>query len=476
MKKLLYISVALAGFTMASCKKELDLNPYNALPPDEVFQTDADFQNAINGVYYNMTHSSNYYVGGDGFNFVASNDIISDNVIGFSDGRGSGQTFSDWTYTPLTTTLFYQDGYAIIRAANEVIANINNLPSSDPNKNDFLGQALAIRGIVHFDMVRFFGTAYQSAAATDLGVPYITDVEAYNSNPPRGTVKNNYDSIEVDLKNAAAIIGADADGRIGQAAVYGYLARLYLNEGDYADVITSATSCLSQVPDPATIAEFPNIWTDQSDAGVLFELVILQTDQLTPGTEYGQGDKAEYIPTAYLYNLYQTSDVRLTSYFEPVTYNGLNINLVIKYLGQPGGIQNLVNIKLLRTPEVYLSRAEAYAETGNDALALQDLDMVRSNRYSPFVSGNETGQALINAIALERRLELALEGDRFVDLKRKGLPISRADVNGGLSGGLVKPWPTQELLMAPTDHRMDIPIDQTSINAAHGVLVQNPGY
>lgn len=476
MKKLLYISAALAGLTLASCKKQLQLDPYNALPPSEVFSDDADFQNAVNGMYQEMTHSFNYYDGGDNFNFIASNDILTDNVIGFHDARGSGETFSNWVYTPLTTTDFFQDGYAIIRSANEIIANIDNLPSTDANKSDFLGQALAIRAIVHFDMVRIFANAYTQASATDLGVPYVTSVQAYSDNPPRGLVKDNYDSIEVDLKNAAAIIGADASGRVGLAAVDGYLSRLYLDMADYADVITSATNSITLSPDPATIAEFPNIWTDETDAGVLFELVITQTDQLTPGTEYGQTTRAEYIPTAYLFNLYQSSDVRLNTYFTQVTYNNLTINLVTKYIGQPGGIANLVDIKLLRTAEVYLNRAEAYANSGNDALALQDLDMVRSNRYSPFTSGNETGQALKNAIALERRLELALEGDRFVDLKRRGQPIVRADIYGGLSSSLVRQWPSNALTMPVGDDRFAIPIDQPSITASKGVLVQNPGY
>jgi starch-binding outer membrane protein, SusD/RagB family len=479
MKKLLYISTAILGFSFLSCKKELNLAPYNALPPSEVFSSDADFQNAVSGMYLEMRNSGAYYVGGDNSSFIGTNDILTDNLIGFSNSRGTGSQFADWNYNALTTTNFYIDGYAIIRSANEIIANIGNLPESDSvNKNDYLGQALAVRAVVHFDLVRLFGNAYNFAAATDLGVPYVTHVPAYTENPTRDIVKNNYDSVMVDLNNAASLIGDDAPGRLGKAAVYGYLSRLYLDMSDWPNTIASATASLNIESDPGSLTDFPNIWIDQTENGVLFKLKILQTDQLTPGTSFGQGAKAEQIPTAYLFNLYQSNDVRLTSYFEPVTYNGLNINLIIKYLGQgaAGDIQNLVDIKLLRVAEVYLNRAEAYATNGQDALALADLDALRSNRYANFSSGNETGAALKTAIALERRLELAMEGDRFVDLKRKGLGIIRPDMFGGLASALVRPWPAQSLVMSPGDHRFALPIDQNSINASKGVVLQNPGY
>lgn len=481
MKKSLYISIAAGlGLFLASCKKQLDLAPYNSLPPSEVFSTDADFQNAINGMYLKMNQSGAYYVGGDNSSFIATDDILTDNLIGFSHSRGTGLQFSDWNYTSFTTTNFYIDGYAIIRAANEIIANIGNLPASDASRPDFEGQALAIRAIVHFDMVRWFGTAYTQAGASDLGIPYVTHVPAYTENPTRDLVTNNYDSIAVDLNNAVSMIGDDAPGRIGKAAVYGYLSRLYYDMGDWANTITAATNSLAIQSDPGSLSDFPNIWTDQTENGVLFKLKILQTDQLTPGTSYGQGTKPEFIPTGYLYNLYTSQDVRLNAYFQTVTDPATNLtfNLVVKYIGQgqSGDIQNLVDIKLLRVAEVLLNRAEAYSNSGNDALALADLDALRSNRYTGFVSGGETGVALKNAIALQRRLELALEGDRFVYLKLHNLGITRADVNGGLSAGLVRPWPSSALTMAAGDHRFDLPIDQNSINAAKGVLIQNPGY
>lgn len=74
---------------------------------------------------------------------------------------------------------------------------------------------------------------------------------------------------------------------------------------------------------------------------------------------------------------------------------------------------------------MYLTLAEALTELNDDPNALKTLNYLRSNRYVNFTSPNETGTALKNAIALERRLELSFEGDRFFELKRKGLDIVR---------------------------------------------------
>jgi hypothetical protein len=82
-------------------------------------------------------------------------------------------------------------------------------------------------------------------------------------------------------------------------------------------------------------------------------------------------------------------------------------NHVIKYQGRLTGNPAIVDIKVLRVEEVYLNMAEAQYRINGGGLAF--LDAVRSQRYSGFVSGGETGPALLAAILQERRLELALK-------------------------------------------------------------------
>ena len=85
---------------------------------------------------------------------------------------------------------------------------------------------------------------------------------------------------------------------------------------------------------------------------------------------------------------------------------------------------------MLRTPELYLNRAEAYyrrAQAGDEALALADLNTILTNRGLPSVA--LTGAALLNEILRQRMLEYAFEGMRWFDLKRTGQDVIKSPAN-----------------------------------------------
>jgi hypothetical protein len=92
---------------------------------------------------------------------------------------------------------------------------------------------------------------------------------------------------------------------------------------------------------------------------------------------------------------------------------------------------NTDNIPIIRLSEVYLNRAEARARGGQDASAQADLNMIRQRAGVPDVTA--TGQALLDAIALERRIELGYEGHRIHDLMRNRMDINRVDVTGDVA-------------------------------------------
>ena len=128
---------------------------------------------------------------------------------------------------------------------------------------------------------------------------------------------------------------------------------------------------------------------------------------------------------------------------------------------------------------MYLTRAEANYRLGNTAQALTDLDAVRAQRYSGFVSGNESGTALLDAILLERRLELAFEGDRFFTLKRLGLPIQRNATKGALADGTGTPPAARWVTLPAGDYRWQLPIPEEAFNSNSALIKsedQNPGY
>jgi hypothetical protein len=219
------------------------------------------------------------------------------------------------------------------------------------------------------------------------------------------------------------------------------------------------------------------LWNDVNSAGVLFKLRIEQVDGVTPGVVYFQtvasGIRSEYVAPKSVADLFLETDIRKAAYFRTSAYNGNDYNHIIKYERRLTGNPAIVDIKVLRLEEVYLNMAEAQYRINGGGLA--SLDAVRSQRYSAFVSTNETGAALLSAILLERRLELAFEMDRFFTLKRLGSSMVRNAVEGDYANGGGTKVETSALTIPAGNFKWQLPIPQSERDL-NSNLQQNPGY
>ena len=130
-----------------------------------------------------------------------------------------------------------------------------------------------------------------------------------------------------------------------------------------------------------------------------------------------------------------------------------------------------VDYKFFRAAEAQLNKAEALFNLGNEPAARQALDAVRTKRYLTPPSG-ETGTALRDAIRLERRLEFAFEYQRFLDLKRWGLPVQRTAAGDEADGSGT---PSEVLTLPAGSNKFQLPMALESLDANPN-LVQNPGY
>ncbi len=473
MKKYILIFTSVFAFALTSCDDQLELGPYNSITTGQAFNTPADFTNAMNGTY-NAFLGGSYY-GGDA---IIVPDLLADNLIISQRGRLTNRNFSEYLYSGEATSGLFSNAYTVILRANAIIENIEKLPAGAA-KDNFKAEALAIRALAHFDLVKMYGRSYIGAAAGDLGMPYVTSTDA-SLKPARETLKATYDKILADLiESEKTIATSNGKGRIGKATVQGILARLYLYRGEYQLAADAATRALAINSAIGTIAEFPAMFKDGTENGVLFKVLVVDKDAISIGVNYSQtgatGVRSEYVADYDLYTKYKATDVRKNVYFVTSLFSGSNQNHIAKYFGRATGAANVTDPKVLRTAEVLLTRAEALAELGKDADALTDLNVLRKNRYSDFDATKltETGAALKASIELERRLELAFEGHRFFDLKRKNLPIVRNTTFGDLADGkgvtYVKPG------LAINDPKFNLPIPQSEINANKAML-QNPGY
>lgn len=463
-----FFILGLATLATVSCDKQLNLYPYNALDTSQAFVTASDFDNAAKGAYQGMVQSTSYF-GGD-WNLVP--DILADNLLTGSAGRGTGLTFHNWIYNANATTNIYADGYRVIRRANAILENVKNLATGGDN---FRGEALAIRAMGHFDMVRYFGKAYTQAADADLGVPYVT--QTADAAPARETVKSNYDKIIADLVEAEKAINlSNGTGRLNRAAVAGLLSRVYLTKGDWQSCVDAATRCIALNASVTSLVNFPAVWKDASNDGVLLKVLIIDKDNVQVGVNYSQtsgaGTRPEFVVDYDFYQKYQATDVRKTSYFLTNTFSGAMYNNISKYFGRASGNANVVDVKVLRGAEVLLNRAEAYARLNKNVEALVDLNTLRKQRYSNFVVGVEIGADLLTAVLFERRLELAFEGHRFFDLKRLGLGVTRSSFGDKFDGtgvnNAIKTLPAGDI-------HFQLPLPQSEINSNPNI-VQNPGY
>jgi tetratricopeptide (TPR) repeat protein len=477
MKKTLYASALAVALFVAGCKKsDLNLYPYNQVETTQAFKTQADITLAVNGMYQGIRASGSYLSG----TWTIISDVLADNLVLVQAGRQSLRTpYYIWNYSGNSTYPLFAGGYTITRRANAIIENMGNF-SEGAFKNNALGEAYAVRAMTYFDMSRVYSKTYQNASDADFTLPYVTSTDPLIM-PGNEPVKSFYDKVINDLTQAEGLINAsNGVGRLNKAAVAGLLSRVYLYKGDWANCIAASNRALGATPNVNTIATFPNVWTDATEAGVLFKVKNTNLDNSnTLGVNFYQavsgGIKSEYTVDYNFYQLFASNDVRKSTYISTSAYSGSTYNHVIKYAGRAGSPAGVVDAKALRTAEVLLNRAEAYYRSGNAASAIADLVLLKTNRYTGYVAAADnvlTGTALLNEILLQRRLELAFEGDRFWDLKRLNLPVQRAAKGEKADGSGTPPAVTT---LAAGDNRFQLPYPQSELTFNKN-LKQNPGY
>lgn len=125
-----------------------------------------------------------------------------------------------------------------------------------------------------------------------------------------------------------------------------------------------------------------------------------------------------------------------------------------------------VNPRIIRFSDIVLMAAEAANELGKSAEAVTYLERVRArargNNTSILPKVTTTNQAeLRDAIRHERRIELAMEYDRFYDLVRWGIAKKVLHAAGKTNY---------------QDKHALLPIPQIEIDRSNGVLIQNPNF
>ena len=488
MKKIIIYIVSLTAlFAFSSCEDFLDKRPETSVGSEDAITTMDDANLALNGVYAHFKTGSYY-----GRNMVVVPDIMTDAVlaiVGYSNTYG---ILHQWTFNAGDSDIegFWFIMYATIANASFLLEKIDDVPGDPAVIGNIKGQALLARAIAHFDLVRMFAKTYDSTtASTDLGVPVITKFEI--GQPSRNTVEEVYTRIILDATEALSLITDDnADAvTFTKGAANAFLARVYLTMKNYDKAIEHSSAVIANTKySLAEIGTFNSMFLNDRGNEIIWKVAITAADaaNLTPGRPYynnAQGNpNPDYMPSDEMFGLFTTADVRRSTYFRNAqTVYGWTGTLVYKYPTNPLFASttnaNGANMpKVFRLAEQYLIRAEAYAEKGgvNEALALADLNTLRSKRITGYTNTSLTGNALKDGIWVERRKELAYEGHYWFDLKRKKLGFTRDTQTP--QPNAVPGMNFDKLTVTLDNHRWLFPIPQSEINANSNINANNPGY
>ncbi|OIR12042.1 SusD family protein [mine drainage metagenome] len=371
----------------------------------------------------------------------------------------------------------WQNAYISIKYANNIISAAPTLPNT-ANVNQYLGEAYAIRALMHFELVRNFATAY-AVDSTKPGVPIINafNLDPYTV-PTRAVVKDVYKQIISDLEQAYKLMTIyRGTAYFSKYAARALEARVYQNMGDWADAKTTALDAIANsgvtlLPSTTYAAYWANpvVQSASTKNETFFEVASDLTsnngfDQigfiyLTVGGGYG-----DILATPELAGLYSATDARKA--LCPVgTRSGQagTVYLCQKYPNPANGTDK-DDIKVLRLSDVLLIAAEAYYNLGDIPNANLYLNKVAQQRDPSFAGWADAGTQVLEDILIERRKELAFEGSRFWDLVRLNRSWTKVKNQN----------PLTTVAVAPGNIALMFPIPLNEINANPNIT-QNPGY
>jgi starch-binding outer membrane protein, SusD/RagB family len=400
--------MALCGI-FAGCQKYLDLEPSQNISDKIALTSDDNVKHVLIGAYSEFAYPGIY-----GGNILRNSELLGGNgeiqwVGTYIDPR---QIFNKTMIaTNSEADAQWEDSYLVINTANNILSALAVVNDADRDRVE--GEALFLRGLMYFDLVRFFAQQYQFGVAnTQMGVPLVltpTQGITASSFVTRNTVDEVYAQVIADLTLAASKLPSDNDVYASSGAANALLARVYLQKGDYANARDAANTVISSgayTLMPAYADVFNN---DNNTTEDIFATQITPQDRFSAMTEYfsvpefgGRDGDIDILPEHLA--LYSADDQRLALFF---LGNGA------MRCGKWNNEFGVVN--LIRLAEMYLIRAECNIRlsTAVGDTPLADYNVIHTRAgLAPAVS------ITLDDILYERRLELAFEGFKIHDVRR----------------------------------------------------------
>lgn len=466
MKKIYTILLLTASLFTTSCSDWLDVAPSNQVNGDKLFEVGDGYRNALNGVYLNLGTSSmygqtltwgfmdviaQYYESGQ--SFIKSTSTYSKALKYQFEDSGVKSTISG----------IWSTGYNNIANCNNLINNVSNANPSlfaqdELEKNMIWGEALALRALIHFDMLRMFAPSMLK----DDGKAYIPYVDVYPTIiPPYANNKEILKKVVNDLKAAKDLLAkcdtieghkewmstenrmlasnSSTTGQLANKDVFfayrGYrmnyyavtamLARVYSWAGEYGEAYKEAKEVVDATyPKSSTSTEscfdFSNtLATNRKDYNSLIMTFFKSTcyeDYLPYMTE--GNDVVLVINTKKLFDEVAGTDDRNGKLFGDMDQGDIKYSL--KY-DIKNGTQGTDMIPAIRLSEMYYIMGEYFALNNNFSKAGEMLDKVRYARgisTTNLSSSIGSLEVFYKELVKEMRREFVGEGQMFFQYKR----------------------------------------------------------
>ncbi len=472
-----------SALALSSCSDFLTKEPVLSQSTELTLSTYKGLNDAVLGAYAPLADAAWY-----GADYILNAEMMSGNGRRDQDGDFNSNRYTveyTFSFAEDNTSSIWGFGYYVISAVNNVLANLDGKADgvnvTEQDIANIKAEALFLRALAHFDLVKTFGQPY-SEATKDVpngGVPVVLATDP-TAKPARNTIDEVYSQIIADLVEAESIIDPEysrsgvtsAKASVNIYSIQALLARAYQYKGDwqsaadYADkVISSGAFSLwsaDEFVDPATWGA-----VSAADSGeVIFEIF---NDK---GNKYSNSwDDISWVvdPDGYadcqisndVLSTFEAGDVRNSDGIMVSHPDGGDRRWSGKYPGKDGTQPDINNIIVLRLSEMYLIRAEALVNGASisGASAADDVNAIRTHRGL-----GELTSVGREAIKNEYRWEFLYEGHYYFDLGRWGDDVVRVDYSGANNqnvpaGSAKRVWPISK--------------SELDVNPS---LVQNPEY
>lgn len=491
MKKIFLLITIFSAALFTSCDGFLDVAPTNQGDATKAILNANDAKVAISGLMRKMG-SSDYY----GRNFILYADAKGGDLAIRSQGRGNDALYTfNHSATSNAYGGFWAQIYNCILQANNIIMNIEKIEAAGNGSatlSDYKGQALTLRALFYFDLVRLYGKPY-NMDKTSYGVPLVLTTITAKAKPTRSTVEQVYTQIVKDLTDAEPLlsktVGTSTNGYVTYYANKAIQARVYLHMNNNSLALAAAEAVITSTKYTLySNANWVASWSKEFGSEAILELgmyaneadlgtgslgyYLLRKSKVTNAMGYFMGSDAFVARMGE-----DATDVRkgIMDYDETYSETGIyRYGSCLKYTGSDlkgdKGSTSAVNVKMIRLSEMYLIAAEAALPT--DALKASNyLNEIR--KRSPGLALSTSSTVTLDMILNEKSKELFAEGQRYWDMIRLNKTIQFND-NFITPTVIITSRPTS---IDRTYYKAILPIPKSELDANPAIASQqNPQY